>query len=76
MEELQTLMKIKVDKATLRLLQEATDRADPETCNLQYAIKTDDVTLSVWGNLSKNPRYSAISLALNPFLIILSIELV
>jgi hypothetical protein len=50
MEELQTLMKIKVDKATLRLLQEATDRADPETFNLQYAIKTDDVTLSVWKN--------------------------
>ncbi|CAG2234316.1 CASC1 [Mytilus edulis] len=56
MGELQTLMKLKVDGATLRLLQEATDRADPETFNLQYAIKTDDVTLSVWGNLSKNPR--------------------
>lgn len=56
MEELQTLIKLKLDNATLRLLQEATDRADNETFNLQYAIKTDDVRLSVWGNLSKNPR--------------------
>lgn len=55
-EELQSLMKMKLDLATQKLLQEASDRADPETFNLQYSVKTDDICLSVWGNLCKNPR--------------------
>lgn len=55
-EELQSLMKKKMDSATLHLLQEATDRADPETFNLQFELKSPDVCLSIWGNLSKNPR--------------------
>lgn len=49
-------MKKKMDSATLHLLQEATDRADPETFNLQFELKSPDVCLSIWGNLSKNPR--------------------
>lgn len=49
-------MKVKLDAATLRLLQEATQRADQETFNLQQTFKNDYVILSVWGNLSKNPR--------------------
>ncbi|XP_021353310.1 axonemal 84 kDa protein-like isoform X3 [Mizuhopecten yessoensis] len=55
-EDLQTLMKTKLDFATMKLLQEASVRADPETLNLQYSIKNEDTCLSVWGNLSKNPR--------------------
>ncbi|KAK3104097.1 hypothetical protein FSP39_024384 [Pinctada imbricata] len=55
-EELQALIKKKMDAATFHLLEEATDRANPETFNLQFSSKSPDVCLSVWGNLSKNPR--------------------
>ncbi|XP_048780286.1 dynein axonemal intermediate chain 7 homolog isoform X2 [Ostrea edulis] len=62
-EEVQTLIKKKMDAATLRLLQEATDRADPETFNLQFELKSPDVCLSLWGNLSKNPRIKSFEFA-------------
>ncbi|KAL3842016.1 hypothetical protein ACJMK2_020088 [Sinanodonta woodiana] len=56
MEDLQWLIRDKLDAATIKLLQEATDRRDPETLNLQYIVKNDNVCLCLWGNLSKNPR--------------------
>ncbi|XP_061178031.1 dynein axonemal intermediate chain 7 homolog isoform X2 [Saccostrea echinata] len=62
-EELQALIKKKMDAATLRLLQEATDRADSETFNLQFEHKSPDVCLSIWGNLSKNPRIKSFEFA-------------
>ncbi|KAL3842018.1 hypothetical protein ACJMK2_020090 [Sinanodonta woodiana] len=55
-EDLQRLIQVKLDAATIKLLQEATDRCDPETLNLQYIVKNDNVCLCLWGNLSKNPR--------------------
>ncbi|XP_033752163.1 LOW QUALITY PROTEIN: axonemal 84 kDa protein-like [Pecten maximus] len=66
-EDLQTLMKTKLDFATMKLLQEASVRADPETLNLQYAIKNEDTCLSVWGNLSKNPRIKSFEFAKQGF---------
>ncbi|XP_062591912.1 dynein axonemal intermediate chain 7 homolog [Saccostrea cucullata] len=62
-EELQALIKKKMDSATLQLLQEATDRADSETFNLQFEHKSPDVCLSIWGNLSKNPRIKSFEFA-------------
>ncbi|ELU16422.1 hypothetical protein CAPTEDRAFT_227810 [Capitella teleta] len=55
-KELQSLLAEKLDLSSHILLLSSTDLADPETGNLQ-TVKTDGViTLSMWGNLSKNPR--------------------
>ncbi|KAK3598788.1 hypothetical protein CHS0354_020899 [Potamilus streckersoni] len=62
-EDLQRLIQVKLDTATIKLLQEATDRRDPETLNLQYIVKNDNVCLCLWGNLSKNPRIKTFEFA-------------
>ena len=56
--ELRGLLKEKLDLATHDLLLKATDLMDSETMNLQRVITDNIITLCVWGNLSKNPRYS------------------
>lgn len=54
--ELQNLLEDKLDLASHYLSLKATDLRNPETMNLQKTFKTDDITLCMWGNLSKNPR--------------------
>ncbi|XP_070199022.1 dynein axonemal intermediate chain 7 homolog isoform X1 [Littorina saxatilis] len=56
MGELQHLIQLKLDAASLHVLCDASKLQDPETSNLQYTLKNDYITLCVWGNLSKNPR--------------------
>ena len=56
MEDLQKLMQVKLDAATVLVLQQATELCDDETFNLHYLNENPDVCLCIWGNLSKNPR--------------------
>lgn len=39
------------------LLQQASNLADLDTGNMEKIIKDENVTLYVWANLKKNPRY-------------------
>ncbi|XP_041366067.1 axonemal 84 kDa protein-like [Gigantopelta aegis] len=55
-EELQNLVKTKLDLATLQVLCDATSLQDSETNNLQYCKDNSAICLCVWGNLSKNQR--------------------
>ncbi|CAL1547102.1 unnamed protein product [Lymnaea stagnalis] len=55
-QELQNLIAVKLDLATLQILCDATVLADPETGNLQHIIKNDQIILCAWGNIMKNPR--------------------
>ena len=55
--ELQELLNDKLDLASHQLLLLATDLADPETTNLQTVTGDGIITLCMWGNLSKNPRW-------------------
>ena len=47
----------KVDLTTLDLLVKATDLMDSETMNLEQTHENSAITLCVWGNLVKNPRF-------------------
>ncbi|KAL4224695.1 Protein casc1 [Mactra antiquata] len=55
-EDLQRLIQTKLDAATVKILQQATDLCDSETFNLHYLKKNEEICLCIWGNLSKNPR--------------------
>ena len=54
-------MQVKLDAATVLVLQRATELCDNETFNLHYLNQNPDVCLCIWGNLSKNPRYVYVS---------------
>ncbi|XP_066561446.1 dynein axonemal intermediate chain 7 isoform X1 [Amia ocellicauda] len=54
---LQSLIHSKHNKATEEILKHSSALADIETGNMQTVIKTKDVTLCLWANLNKNPRF-------------------
>merc|ERR1712110_234503 len=56
MGELEKLVGEKLDKATLQILCDATKLSNPETNNLEHVVSNDEISLCVWGNLTKNPR--------------------
>ncbi|ESO92391.1 hypothetical protein LOTGIDRAFT_206612 [Lottia gigantea] len=51
--DLQKLMSTKLNDVTLDILCKATELQDNETYNLQYTVKSENIYLCVWGNLSK-----------------------
>ncbi|XP_036036473.1 protein CASC1 isoform X3 [Onychomys torridus] len=55
---LQELLSQKVDVATELLLREASTLADLDSGNMEKIIQDENITLYVWANLKKNPRYS------------------
>ncbi|KAF6117760.1 hypothetical protein HJG60_002081 [Phyllostomus discolor] len=55
--ELQELLHLKFDVATELLLRQASTLADLDTGNMEKVIQDENVTLYVWANLKKNPRY-------------------
>ncbi|CAO2607158.1 Dynein axonemal intermediate chain 7, partial [Lemmus lemmus] len=57
---LQELLSLKVDVATELLLREASTLADLDSGNMEKIIKDENVTLYVWANLKKNPRYRSV----------------
>ncbi|XP_067655393.1 dynein axonemal intermediate chain 7 homolog isoform X2 [Haliotis asinina] len=55
-EELQEVIRGKLDRAVFHVLCDASTMQDPETYNLQFVIKNPEIQLCIWGNLSKNPK--------------------
>nr|XP_006821721.1 PREDICTED: axonemal 84 kDa protein-like isoform X2 [Saccoglossus kowalevskii] len=55
--ELENLLSLKLDTATMELLKDASTEADPETSNLQIVKESDQIIMMLWGNLNKNPRF-------------------
>ncbi|XP_035875136.1 protein CASC1 isoform X1 [Phyllostomus discolor] len=55
--EMQELLHLKFDVATELLLRQASTLADLDTGNMEKVIQDENVTLYVWANLKKNPRY-------------------
>ncbi|KAM4748676.1 dynein axonemal intermediate chain 7 [Rhinophrynus dorsalis] len=51
------------NEATEQLLKNASSLADIDTGNMQKVIKNDNVTLCIWANLNKNPRFKGYSFA-------------
>ncbi|KAM4036419.1 LOW QUALITY PROTEIN: dynein axonemal intermediate chain 7 [Anomaloglossus baeobatrachus] len=54
---LQALLQCKFDDATELLLKNAAALSDIDTGNMQKVIKNKTVTLCIWANLNKNPRF-------------------
>ncbi|KAM3925258.1 dynein axonemal intermediate chain 7 [Leptodactylus fuscus] len=55
--QLQALLQRKFDDATESLLKNAAALSDIDTGNMQEVIKNQHVTLCMWANLNKNPRF-------------------
>ncbi|XP_053777691.1 dynein axonemal intermediate chain 7 isoform X2 [Desmodus rotundus] len=58
--ELQELLHLKFNRATEVLLRQASTLADLDTGNMEKVIQDENVTLYVWANLKKNPRYRSV----------------
>ncbi|XP_077026443.1 dynein axonemal intermediate chain 7 isoform X5 [Tamandua tetradactyla] len=58
--ELQELLHLKFNIATEILLRQASTLADLDSGNMEKIIKDEYVTLYVWANLKKNPRYRSV----------------
>ncbi|KAK2146360.1 hypothetical protein LSH36_614g02029 [Paralvinella palmiformis] len=56
LRDLQELLQEKLDLASHDVFLKATELQNSETLNLQEIVTKGDITLCVWGNLSKNPR--------------------
>ncbi|XP_053107402.1 dynein axonemal intermediate chain 7 isoform X3 [Hemicordylus capensis] len=54
---LQTLLHQKYDEATEQLLKQASSYAESESGNMEVVIKEAGITLCIWANLKKNPRF-------------------
>ncbi|KAM6162624.1 dynein axonemal intermediate chain 7 [Erethizon dorsatum] len=58
--QLQELLHLKFNIATEILLRQASTLADLDTGNMEKTIQDENVTLYVWANLKKNPRYRSV----------------
>ncbi|XP_021114740.1 protein CASC1 isoform X1 [Heterocephalus glaber] len=58
--QLQELLHLKFNIATEILLRQASTLADLDTGNMEKIIQDENVTLYVWANLKKNPRYKSV----------------
>uniref|UniRef100_A0A671M7W8 Dynein axonemal intermediate chain 7 n=1 Tax=Sinocyclocheilus anshuiensis TaxID=1608454 RepID=A0A671M7W8_9TELE len=54
---LQCLIHFKLNQATEELLKSANSHSDIETGNMQTAVQDENITLCLWANLNKNPRF-------------------
>uniref|UniRef100_A0A8C6TW51 Dynein axonemal intermediate chain 7 n=1 Tax=Neogobius melanostomus TaxID=47308 RepID=A0A8C6TW51_9GOBI len=57
---LQELIHLKHNLATEEILKEASANIDTETGNMQTVVKDEQVTLCLWANLKKNPRFKGL----------------
>ncbi|XP_053575058.1 dynein axonemal intermediate chain 7 [Bombina bombina] len=55
--DMQRILQKKFNSATELILKNATNLSDIETGNMQMVVKNADVTLCLWANLNKNPRF-------------------
>ncbi|XP_049638848.1 dynein axonemal intermediate chain 7 [Suncus etruscus] len=58
--ELQELLFLKFNRATEILLRQASTLADLDSGNMEKVIQSENITLYVWANLKKNPKYRSI----------------
>ncbi|KAL8222331.1 UNVERIFIED_CONTAM: hypothetical protein K2H54_075516, partial [Gekko kuhli] len=56
-QKLQALLHRKYDDATEQLLKQASSYAESESGNMEVVIKDASVTLCIWANLKKNPKF-------------------
>ncbi|KAE8613045.1 hypothetical protein XENTR_v10007543 [Xenopus tropicalis] len=61
--QLQQLLPMKFNQATEHLLKNASVLSDIETGNMQKVIKDNNLTLCIWANLNKNPRFKGYEFA-------------
>uniref|UniRef100_A0A671MSC0 Dynein axonemal intermediate chain 7 n=2 Tax=Sinocyclocheilus anshuiensis TaxID=1608454 RepID=A0A671MSC0_9TELE len=54
---LQSLIHCKLNQATEELLKSASSHSDIETGNMQTVVQDENITLCLWANLNKNPRF-------------------
>ncbi|XP_048010908.1 dynein axonemal intermediate chain 7 isoform X1 [Megalobrama amblycephala] len=54
---LQSIILYKLNQATEELLKFANSNSDIETGNMQTVVQDDNMTLCLWANLNKNPRF-------------------
>ncbi|KAK2892757.1 hypothetical protein Q8A67_012745 [Cirrhinus molitorella] len=54
---LQSLIHCKLNQATEELLKFANSHSDIETGNMQTVLQDENITLCLWANLNKNPRF-------------------
>ncbi|XP_006867014.1 PREDICTED: protein CASC1 [Chrysochloris asiatica] len=59
-QDLKELLHFKFNVATEILLRQASTWADLDSGNMEKIIHDENVTLYVWANLKKNPRYRSI----------------
>ncbi|XP_041820365.1 dynein intermediate chain CFAP94, axonemal [Chelmon rostratus] len=57
---LQELIHSKHHLTTEEILKRASDNIDTETGNMQTVVKDDNITLCLWANLKKNPRFKGL----------------
>uniref|UniRef100_A0A8C0ZSJ6 Dynein axonemal intermediate chain 7 n=1 Tax=Castor canadensis TaxID=51338 RepID=A0A8C0ZSJ6_CASCN len=58
--QLQELLHLKFNVATEILLRQASTLADLDSGNMEKVIQDENVTLYLWANLKKNPKYKSI----------------
>ncbi|XP_044042078.1 dynein axonemal intermediate chain 7 isoform X2 [Siniperca chuatsi] len=58
---LQELIHSKHHLATEEILKTASANIDTETGNMQTVVKDDNITLCLWANLKKNPRFKGLN---------------
>nr|XP_046234539.1 dynein axonemal intermediate chain 7 isoform X2 [Scatophagus argus] len=58
---LQELIHFKHNLTTEEILKRANANIDTETGNMQTVVKDDNVTLCLWANLKKNPRFKGLT---------------
>ncbi|XP_039891524.1 dynein intermediate chain CFAP94, axonemal isoform X1 [Simochromis diagramma] len=58
---LQELIHSKHHLATEEILKSASENVSTETGNMQTVIKDDNITLCLWANLNKIPRFKSVS---------------
>ncbi|XP_068162490.1 dynein axonemal intermediate chain 7 [Antennarius striatus] len=54
---LQELIRSKHDLTTEDILKGASENIDSDTGNMQAVISTDNITIYLWANINKNPRF-------------------
>uniref|UniRef100_UPI0037E8EA04 dynein axonemal intermediate chain 7 n=1 Tax=Semicossyphus pulcher TaxID=241346 RepID=UPI0037E8EA04 len=58
---LQALIHSKHQLTTEEILKRASANIDTETGNMQTVVKDDNITLCLWANLKKNPRFKGLN---------------
>ncbi|XP_026183084.1 dynein axonemal intermediate chain 7 isoform X2 [Mastacembelus armatus] len=59
--DLQELIHSKHNLTTEEILKGASSNIDTETGNMQTVVKDDNITLCLWANLKKNPRFKGLT---------------